>query len=68
MNNHAATTGKIDQSQMAGAMAQGLTASERDLIKRRAYALWKEAGCPQGQDRHFWEQAELQILKGHPTA
>ena len=43
--------------------AQGLTDTERDQIRRRAHALWREEGCPQGRDREFWEQAELQILK-----
>lgn len=51
-----------------GAPAEGLSAWERDQIKRRAYALWKEAGCPQGRDRELWEQAELQILKGRSAA
>lgn len=37
---------------------------ERDRIRRRAHALWCEAGFPQGRDREFWAQAELQVLKG----
>lgn len=41
----------------------GLSDTERDQIRRRAYGLWREAGCPQGRDREFWEQAELQVLK-----
>lgn len=43
--------------------ASGLSDAERDQIRRRAYGLWREAGCPQGRDREFWEQAELQVLK-----
>lgn len=46
-----------------GAPSDQLTETERDQIKRRAYALWCEAGRPQGQDRELWEQAELQVLK-----
>ncbi|MEP9351365.1 DUF2934 domain-containing protein [Xanthobacter sp. KR7-225] len=46
----------------------GLTETERDRIKRRAHGLWREAGSPQGRDREFWEQAELQVLKGGPSA
>lgn len=41
----------------------GLSDTERDQIRRRAYGLWREAGCPHGRDREFWEQAELQVLK-----
>ncbi len=37
---------------------------ERDRIRRRAHALWCEAGFPQGRDRELWAQAELQVLKG----
>lgn len=48
--------------------AGGLTETERDRIKRRAHGLWREAGSPQGRDREFWEQAELQVLKGGPSA
>ncbi|MBB6307578.1 DUF2934 domain-containing protein [Xanthobacter tagetidis] len=46
----------------------GLTEVERDRIKRRAHALWREAGSPQGRDREFWERAELQVLKGQSAA
>lgn len=44
--------------------AVGLTDTERERIGRRARAMWWEAGCPDGRDREFWEQAELQVLKG----
>ncbi|MFG1357422.1 DUF2934 domain-containing protein [Xanthobacter pseudotagetidis] len=50
-----------------GAFA-GLTADELQRIKRRAHALWREAGSPQGRDREFWERAELQVLKGQSPA
>ncbi|RLP81255.1 DUF2934 domain-containing protein [Xanthobacter tagetidis] len=45
-----------------------MTEVERDRIKRRAHALWREAGSPQGRDREFWERAELQVLKGQSAA
>lgn len=44
--------------------APGLTDWERDRIRRRAHALWCEAGFPDGRDREFWARAELQVLKG----
>jgi hypothetical protein len=32
-----------------------------DEIARRAYALWEQQGCPQGQDMSLWLQAETQL-------
>lgn len=43
---------------------EGLTATERDQIRRRAHAIWREEGYPQGRDREHWAQAEFEILKG----
>ncbi len=48
----------------SGAPPSGLTETERDQIRRRAHALWREEGYPQGRDRAHWEMAELQVLKG----
>lgn len=48
----------------AKALPQGLSETERDQISRRAHGLWRDAGCPQGRDREFWTQAEMEILKG----
>lgn len=52
-----------DPGQTATAI-QGLSDTERDRIRWRAHALWREDGCPQGRDREYWERAELEILKG----
>lgn len=41
----------------------GLSLTERDQIRRRARAIWREEGCPQGRDREHWERAELEVLK-----
>ena len=30
-------------------------------IRDRAYALWEEAGRPDGQDKEFWAQAEQEL-------
>ncbi|HKB88896.1 MAG TPA: DUF2934 domain-containing protein [Opitutaceae bacterium] len=30
-------------------------------IAKRAYALWQERGCPQGQDEKIWADAERQL-------
>lgn len=38
-------------------------------IRKRAYELWEEAGCPEGRDIEFWERArELVGMEEHPTA
>ncbi len=47
----------------APAAADGLSPSERDQIRRRARAIWREEGCPSGRDREHWALAELQVLK-----
>ena len=30
-------------------------------IRERAYALWQEQGCPEGNDHEFWFRAEQEI-------
>lgn len=40
-----------------------MTDYERDQIRRRARAIWREEGCPTGRDREHWAMAELQVLK-----
>ncbi len=32
-------------------------------IRDRAYALWDEAGRPDGQDKDFWAAAERQLAE-----
>ncbi|MFG1477775.1 DUF2934 domain-containing protein [Xanthobacter sp. V4C-4] len=43
--------------------ADGLSFHERDQIRRRARAIWREEGCPDGKDREHWARAELEVLK-----
>jgi hypothetical protein len=31
------------------------------MIAERAYYIWQEWGCPQGQDQQTWQQAEVEI-------
>lgn len=38
-----------------------VTATSHDQIRDRAYALWEEAGRPDGRDKEFWEAAERQL-------
>ena len=39
------------------------TSDIEEQIKRRAFQLWEEAGCPEGDGTEFWLQAERE-LKG----
>lgn len=34
-----------------------------DAIRDRAYALWVEAGSPEGDDQRFWHEAERQLSR-----
>ncbi|MFG1344865.1 DUF2934 domain-containing protein [Xanthobacter autotrophicus DSM 431] len=52
------------ESKLHGVASNGLTETERDQIRRRAHAIWREEGYPQGRDRAHWEKAEMEILKG----
>jgi len=44
-----------------------LTDEELQEAKRHvqeiAYFKWQEAGCPQGQEQKFWDQAELEWIE-----
>ncbi len=35
--------------------------ASNDEIRMRAHELWESAGCPQGQEDHFWLEAERQL-------
>ena len=37
-------------------------ANDRDLIRRRAYQLWENAGRPDGRDLEHWLQAEHEMV------
>jgi hypothetical protein len=32
-----------------------------DVIRRRAYELWQQAGCPEGRSDEFWHAARAEI-------
>lgn len=41
-----------------------MTDDRNDLeerIRRRAYRLWQEDGCPDGQDQRHWEKARMLV-------
>ncbi len=35
-----------------------------DQIRRRAFELWEQRGCPSGHDAEFWAQAERELKLG----
>lgn len=35
-----------------------------EVIRDLAYALWVEAGSPDGEDQKFWHDAERQLAEG----
>jgi hypothetical protein len=35
--------------------------AQEDQIRDLAYALWDEAGRPEGRDKEFWSRAERQL-------
>ncbi len=37
-------------------------------IRDRAYELWKQAGCPEGLDDRFWQQAQEQLQAETPQS
>lgn len=34
---------------------------QADRVREMAYALWREAGSPDGRDAHFWHLAEQSV-------
>ncbi|MGD0743868.1 MAG: DUF2934 domain-containing protein [Verrucomicrobiota bacterium] len=40
----------------------------QDAIARRAYEIWKTAGCPAGRDVEHWLQAEEELQAGQRNA
>ncbi|MGA9641600.1 MAG: DUF2934 domain-containing protein [Terriglobales bacterium] len=39
------------------------TVPTQDRVNKRAYELYENRGCEQGQDKHDWFQAELELSK-----
>jgi len=38
-----------------------MSADLEERIRERAYAIWQEAGCPQGCDQDHWLRAEREL-------
>jgi hypothetical protein len=37
----------------------------KERIKNLAYYKWQESGCPTGQDKNFWIEAENEVIGQH---
>ena len=35
--------------------------TDEDAVRSKAHELWEQAGKPDGQDEHFWHEAERQL-------
>lgn len=44
-----------------------MTNPHEEAIRARAHQLWEQAGRPEGRDREFWLQAELDLKKEGTT-
>jgi hypothetical protein len=47
----------------ATATAAAAATPTHDQIAQRAREIWERRGCPQGQDREIWLEAEAQLTK-----
>ena len=39
-----------------------MTNGRNEAIAARAYSIWQEEGCPEGQAEHHWLKAEKELL------
>ena len=44
-----------------------MTNPHDEAVRARAHQLWEQAGRPEGRDREFWLQAELDLKKEGTT-
>jgi hypothetical protein len=61
-----ATEAKPPSGMETGAATATLTARAaptHDQIAQRARAIWERRGCPHGQDREIWLEAEAQLAQ-----
>lgn len=45
-----------------------LPSPPEDQVRQRAYFLWLEQGCPEGEDLAFWYAARQELLEEQQTA
>ena len=55
-------------SQELKQQARALAKPNEDLIRKRAWEIWEEHGCPSGRDKEFWFQAEREFREAEEMA
>ncbi|HLK70766.1 MAG TPA: DUF2934 domain-containing protein [Steroidobacteraceae bacterium] len=64
------TAGKASDGLGAGAgsgtqlrsAAKTSSSSDEQMVRERAYALWEQAGRPDGRENEFWHRARQQLM------
>ncbi len=55
---------EASQPKQAG---KGLSTWERERIRSRAFAMWREEGFPATRRQEQWGLAQLQMIKSYPA-
>ena len=55
-------------SQELKQQARALAKPTEDLVRKRAWEIWEEHGCPFGRDEEFWFQAEREFREAEEMA
>jgi Protein of unknown function (DUF2934) len=55
-------------SQELKQQARALAKPNEDLVRKRAWEIWEEHGCPSGRDEEFWFQAEREFREAEEMA
>ena len=55
-------------SQELKQQARAMAKPNEDLIRKRAWEIWEEHGCPSGRDEEFWFQAEREFREAEDLA
>jgi Protein of unknown function (DUF2934) len=55
-------------SQELKQQARELAKPDEHLIRKRAWEIWEEHGCPSGRDKEFWFQAEREFREAEEMA
>jgi len=57
---------KADTRTATAESRPGGKAPAHEKIAARAQEIWRERGCPKGQDEEIWYQAERELRAGSP--
>ncbi len=65
--SHAEAVSSSTEASSAAPPEKGLSTWERERIRSRAFAMWRDDGFPKTRRREHWGLAQLQMLKGYPA-